>query len=113
MTKTRLTRVETWVNQGIPDCIAAKGGKFALIELKVASLSGKVALSPHQVSFHSAHADYPCFIVVKTNDGRASKVLVYKASQAMQLLEQGTKLEPALSAPISEWEPIENFIFQS
>jgi len=113
MTKTRLTRVETWVNQGIPDCIAANGGKFALIELKVAQPSGKVAISPHQVSFHSAHADYPCFIVVKANNGKISRVLVYRASQAMELLEKGTKLEPSLNVPINDWELIENFIFQN
>lgn len=111
MTKTKLTRVETWVNQGIPDCIAANGGRFALVELKVAALSGKVALSPHQVSFHTGHAEYPCFIVVKCNDGRSSRVKVYRAAQAIELLEKGTKLEPAYEAGMDGWEGVEHFLF--
>lgn len=112
MTKTKITRIETWVNLGIPDCILAKDGRFALAELKIAEPSGKVRVSAHQVSFHMGHGAYPCFLVVKLNDGKATKVLVYRGFQAMELAEKGTKLEPALSATINDWESIENFIFQ-
>ena len=54
-----ITRIESRVNLGIPDCLVAfkVPGEFVMVELKVVRRGRKVALSPHQVSFHAKHAD--------------------------------------------------------
>jgi hypothetical protein len=49
MTGAKITRVESWVNLGIPDCIVGLDNNFHLVELKVAQPNGKVKLSPHQI----------------------------------------------------------------
>lgn len=85
MKKTRITRVESWVNLGIPDCVLSLNKKFLLAELKVATASGRVKLSAHQVAFHEAHADYPCFIVVSHGQPRKREVWLYPAHRAREL----------------------------
>ena len=64
MTKTKITRVESVATLGFPDCVLALAGKLFLVELKVATPSGRVKVSPHQVAFHVGHQDFPCFILV-------------------------------------------------
>lgn len=85
MTKTRITRVESWVNLGIPDCILALPGGFALAELKIGSPTGRVKLSPHQISFHEAHRAHACFVLVEVGEGRKRTVAVYLAKEVRAL----------------------------
>lgn len=64
MKKTKITRVESVATLGFPDCVLALAGNLFLVELKVATPSGRVKISPHQVAFHIGHQDVPCFILV-------------------------------------------------
>lgn len=107
MTKTRITRVESWVNLGIPDCILAVGGRFVLMELKVASPAGRVKLSAHQVAFHEAHKDCPCFILAEHGVPRKREIWLYPASRAREL-SQGV-LQPDVRIPQSAegWAKLE------
>jgi hypothetical protein len=85
MTKTRITRVESWVNLGIPDCILALPDGLALAELKIGSSTGRVKLSPHQIAFHEAHRAHACFVLVEIGEGRKRTVAVYQAREVRAL----------------------------
>jgi hypothetical protein len=57
---SHITRLESRVGLGVPDCLIALGPqqpRFVMVELKVTKRGRKVALSPHQVAFHLKHAD--------------------------------------------------------
>ncbi len=97
----RITRLESRVGLGIPDCLIAFPGKWVMVELKVVKRGRKVALSPHQVAFHLAHAQMrvPTFILVQyfppgVTVGSKSELLLYEGKQAEQLLHQGIDAEP-------------------
>ena len=95
MTQAKITRVESWVNLGIPDCIMALYGKFHLVELKVASERGKVKISPHQIAFHTAHKECPTWIFVQYDKGRKARLLVYEGWHAYALASEGITLKPS------------------
>ena len=63
-----ITRIESRVNLGIPDCLIAlrRTGTFVPVELKVVKHGRRVRLSPHQIAFHSRHAELGCatFVLV-------------------------------------------------
>ena len=101
-----ITRIESRVNLGTPDCFIAfkQTGEFVPVELKVANRGRKIHLSPHQVSFHIRHAELGVrtFILVlhyppnkrATKDGA---LLLYRGSQAMELVTSGVDTEPLAS----------------
>jgi hypothetical protein len=110
MKRTILTRVESWVNLGIPDCIVALDNRFFLVELKVVRKGNKVVIRPHQVAFHTMHGLYPCFILVEVGIGRAKELKLYHARQAMELADQGLKITPAGVFPGNDWGGVESFL---
>lgn len=94
MTRSKITRVESWVNLGIPDCIIAIENRFHLVELKVAQPNGRVRISPHQIAFHNAHKGCPTWIFVQYNKGRKIHLLVYEGWKAYTLVDLGILLPP-------------------
>jgi hypothetical protein len=111
MTKAKITRVESWVNLGIPDCIVGLGNKFHLIELKVAQPNGKVKVSPHQVSFHSAHKGFPTWVFVQYDKARKARLMIYEGWQSYALAQQGILLAPALEQGYPwDWEKVEEYL---
>ena len=89
-TDTFCTRIENTSALGTPDLLLLDRNKsFHLIELKVAK-GNKVLLSPHQIAFCVRHRGANSWVLVKKDDD----VLLYRADQAMELFEQGVKLEP-------------------
>lgn len=103
-----MTRIESRVNLGIPDLLLAfkNPSKFVMLEVKVVKRGRKVAISPHQVSFHMAHAEMGCptFIFVQyhppgTISVAKAEYLLYRGSQAADLLRDGVDLEPLDSWP--------------
>ena len=67
-----------------------------MVELKVVKRGRKVALSPHQVSFHVKHADLRCptFVLVQyyppgTAHASKSELLLYAGEQAIDLVTLG------------------------
>jgi hypothetical protein len=107
MTKTRITRVESWVNLGIPDCILSINKQFALMELKVASKSGRVKLSAHQVAFHEAHAEYPCFILASFGEPRKREVWLYPAHRARALAVGFCEPDIRIPEGVEGWAKLE------
>lgn len=101
-----ITRIESRVGLGIPDClIACKEGVFVMLELKVVKRGRKVNLSPHQIAFHLKHATdmgCPTFILVQhiPTGGmvKDSMLLLYGGDQVMELAKLGVDLQP-----IGQW----------
>jgi len=100
-----LTRLESRVGLGIPDCLVALGprpeGRFVMVELKVVTRGKKVALSPHQVAFHLKHASLNCptFILVEyrppgTRSVKKAELLLYGGNQAEAVLMHGVETTP-------------------
>jgi photosystem II stability/assembly factor-like uncharacterized protein len=114
MTRAKITRVESWVNLGIPDCIVGLGNKFHLIELKVADDKGKVRISPHQVAFHAGHEGYPTWLLVQRGKGRTAGALLYSGAQVREVLAHGVNAAPRFETnnPMN-WREIEDFLLES
>ena len=91
-------RIENRVNLGVSDMLVGAGDRFAAVELKVVQRGLKVALRPHQTAFLARHAaaGRPCFVLVlhKGSLLRASRVLLFTGSQAVELAANGLKTEP-------------------
>ena len=100
--KSIITRLESRVGLGIPDCLVGLiGQRFVMIELKVVKSGRKVKMSPHQIAFNLSHGreGLPVFILVlhrKTGTTKASdaKLLLYHGSQSQELYDQGVDAEP-------------------
>lgn len=100
-----ITRIESRVGLGIPDCLIAfkRSGEFVMLELKVVSRGLKVALSPHQVAFHLKHSDMRCptFILVlysPTGKRKEAELLLYRGDQVMDVHKLGVQ-----AAPLARW----------
>jgi hypothetical protein len=110
-----ITRIESRVTLGIPDCLIAldETAKFILVELKVVSRGKKVSLSPHQVAFHLKHASLSCptFVLVQYSPPPTSKgspmLLLFGGHQAEGLLKKGVDLEPLAAWPMDRVKWIE------
>ena len=104
-----ITRIESRVNLGIPDClIALNNNRFIMVELKVVKRGKKINLSPHQVSFHLKHASIKCptFILVQyhpagTTTFLKAELLLYKGGQAEELIHLGITAQPCARWPLS------------
>lgn len=100
-----VTRIESRVNLGIPDCLIAFSGKFVMVELKVVDKGLKVSLSPHQISFLLAHAFHKCpvFVIVhyKAPREKHGELLVYHGGDADKLADVGVRHEPLARWPVN------------
>ena len=99
-----ITRIESRVNLGIPDCfLAFRNGEFIPLELKVVKHGRKVRLSPHQVAYHLRHAQNGnrTFILVEYKPPRTIKeeprLMLFRGSQALELLQSGIDTTPVAS----------------
>ena len=85
-------RLETYATQGVPDLLGTtQDGMFFTVELKVTK-SKRVKVSPHQIAFHKARLNSPCFILVKSlvqSPSKKSQLYLYHSSQLDQLLTKG------------------------
>jgi hypothetical protein len=99
-----ITRLESRVGLGIPDCLVALGplpGAFVMVELKVVKRGKKVNLSPHQIAFHHKHSTLKCptFILVQyhpmgTTASRSAEILLYSGAQVESLAMIGVDTRP-------------------
>lgn len=104
-----LSRIESRVNLGFPDLVAAFGGPdgvFVPIELKIVRRGLLVDLRPHQIAFHAKHADLGCptFILVEYHPPQTrldayAEWLLYAGEQAIELARLGCRLEPLARWP--------------
>ena len=86
--KIETTRLESWALPGLPDVLlCTERGEFCWLELKAAkSISRKVDLSPHQVSWLTRHSHGPCFIVLRDS---SLDISIFAASSAVDLRMDG------------------------
>lgn len=95
-----ITRLESRVGLGIPDCLVALDkpeSKFVLLELKVVKKGKKLAISPHQVAFHLKHnfdMHCPTFILVQyhppgTTSSKTAELRLYRGEKAGTLCMLG------------------------
>jgi len=96
------TRVESWSSFGFPDLVGytEKAGFFT-VELKVTK-SNKVALSPHQISFHVKHPTNT-FILIQTRDACSPKL--YPGSCALEISQLGLAAPGACE--LASWSELE------
>ena len=103
-----ITRIESRVNLGTPDCLVAfkVPGVFVMIELKVVKRGKKVTLSPHQIAFHAKHADMNCptFLFVQyhppgTTHNHKAQLRLYAGEQVVELATRGID-----TPPIAVWQ---------
>lgn len=83
---------------GVPDVLVADtSGRFHLIELK--NCKGKaVKLSPHQVSFLSAHSDSLVWLLVRYTPASApDQYYLYRGDQAPEVQHDGLRVESHLT----------------
>jgi len=103
--KIETTRLESWAIPGIPDVLlCAEDGAFSFLELKVTKgRTGKLDLSPHQVSWLSRHSRANCFIVVRDS---SLDISLFNGSDAVDLRMDG----PSAVSPLAvfsepyDWE---------
>jgi len=111
---SHITRLESWVGLGVPDCLIALGPqqpRFVMVELKVTKRGRKVALSPHQVAFHLKHADLrvPTFVLVQyhppgTTSSKTAELRLYRGEQAGDLVLVGLDVEPVWACNLAQMQ---------
>lgn len=108
-----ITRLESRVGLGIPDCLIALPPRWVMVELKVVKAGKKVNLSPHQIAFNLKHgmAGLPTFILVlhqKTTRAPDARLLLYHGRQCQELAEHGLEAEPLDSWPYNavDWQEL-------
>ena len=96
-------RIENRVNLGVSDMLVGAGDRFVSIELKAVSRGLKISLRPHQIAFLTRHAarGRPCYVLVHqiSTVVRPGRIVLYHGRQAMELAEQGLRLEPLAAWP--------------
>lgn len=96
-------RIENRVNLGVSDLLVGAGDRFVSIELKAITRGLKVSLRPHQIAFLTRHAaaGRPCYVLVHyvSTVVRPGRIALYHGRQAMELAEQGLRLEPMAAWP--------------
>ena len=96
-------RIENRVNLGVSDLLVGAGDRFVSIELKAVVRGLKVSLRPHQIAFLTRHAarGRPCYVLVHqvSTVVRPGRIALYHGRQAMELAQQGLRLEPLVSWP--------------
>jgi hypothetical protein len=96
-------RIENRVNLGVSDLLVGAGDRFVSIELKAVVRGLKVSLRPHQVAFLTRHAarGRPCYVLVHrvSTVVRPGQIALYHGRQAIELAEQGLRLEPLAAWP--------------
>ena len=102
-----ITRIESRVGLGIPDCIIAlrRSGTYAPVELKVVTHGRRVRLSPHQIAFHARHAEIGCatfvlvlFVPFRKVASKEGVLKLYGGDQIFELAKSGVD-----TTPIASW----------
>tara|TARA_R100001143_G_C3278805_1_gene95704 strand:+ start:94 stop:513 length:420 start_codon:yes stop_codon:yes gene_type:complete len=106
-------RLESFATQGVPDLLGTtKEGLLFTVELKVTK-SNKIKISPHQIAFHKARINSPCFILVKSlvqGQAKKSQLYLYHSSKLENLLSEG--LKPSFLVP-DAWSNIDQHLINN
>lgn len=80
-------------------------GAIVPLELKVVKHGRRVRLSPHQIAFHSRHAEIGCvtFVLVLyvpfgKSPAKEGRLLLYRGDQVLELAQSGVD-----TTPVADW----------
>lgn len=101
-----LIRLESWMNQGVPDVLGVSPqGIYFTAELKVTA-SNRVSFSPHQIAYHVERKNACAFILVLRPSKRypkKSSVYVFAPEQIEQLMDKGLLVQALLAFDPVDW----------
>ena len=81
------TRLETFINLGVPDCLSYNDlCGFFMIELKV-SKSNKVRFSPHQILFHTQKSKRNFLLIQHAPPRLPSSIKLYESKSIQDLIK--------------------------
>lgn len=101
------TRIETYINLGVPDCLSYNDlCGFFMIELKV-STTNKVRFSPHQILFHTQKSKRNFLLIHHTPPRLPSSIKLY-GSKSIQDLIRG--IDQAVPLAVDNWELIQKIL---
>ena len=81
------TRIETYINLGVPDCLSYNDlCGFFMIELKV-STTNKVRFSPHQILFHTQKSKRNFLLIHHTPPRLPSSIKLYGSKSIQDLIK--------------------------
>ena len=101
------TRIETYINLGVPDCLSYNDlCGFFMIELKV-STTNKVRFSPHQILFHTQKSKRNFLLIHHTPPRLPSSIKLY-GSKSIQDLIRG--IDQAVPLAVDNWKLIQKIL---
>ena len=101
------TRIETYINLGVPDCLSYNDlCGFFMIELKV-STTNKVRFSPHQILFHTQKSKRNFLLIHHTPPRLPSSIKLYGSNSVEGLLLDIREVKPLAT---DDWKLIEKII---
>ena len=104
------TRIETYINLGVPDCLSYNDlCGFFMIELKV-STTNKVRFSPHQILFHTQKSKRNFLLIHHTPPRLPSSIKLY-GSKSIQDLIRG--IDQAVPLAVDNWELIQKILINN
>jgi len=99
------TRLETFLNLGVPDCLSYNDlCGFFMIELKV-SKSNKVRFSPHQILFHTQKSKRNFLLIHHAPPAVPSSIKLYESKSIEGLLLDHREVKPLA---VNDWALIQN-----
>ena len=104
------TRIETYINLGVPDCLSYNDlCGFFMIELKVSS-TNKVRFSPHQILFHTQKSKRNFLLIHHTPPAVPSSIKLY-GSKSIQDLIRG--IDQAVPLAVDNWKLIQKILINN
>ena len=104
------TRIETYINLGVPDCLSYNDlCGFFMIELKVSS-TNKVRFSPHQILFHTQKSKRNFLLIHHTPPRLPSSIKLY-GSKSIQDLIRG--IDKAVPLAVNDWPLIQKILINN
>ena len=104
------TRLETYINLGVPDCLSYNNlCGFFMIELKV-STTNKVRFSPHQILFHTQKSKRNFLLIHHTPPRVPSSIKLYGSNQINNLIKG---IDKAVPLAVDNWELIQKILINN
>ena len=101
------TRLETYINLGVPDCLSYNDlCGFFMIELKV-STTNKVRFSPHQILFHTQKSKRNFLLIHHTPPRLPSSIKLYGSNQINNLIKG---IDQAVPLAVDNWQLIQKIL---
>ena len=101
------SRLETWVNLGIPDLIGYHNlSGFFMVELKIQT-GNKIRFSPHQILYHTMRTNRNFIVVEQARKGGSRPIKLYGSKSIEGLILDPREVKPLA---VNDWALIENLL---